>query len=62
MDSKFFTKQEAAKYLKVSVRTIDNYIASGAIQAYASPTNTDRSHVRLLVSDVENFFVKKNQS
>lgn len=49
------TKKEAAEILKVTERTIDNYVAQGILQAYY-PGGTGGKAVRFKRAEIENFF------
>jgi excisionase family DNA binding protein len=59
MISKFMTKREAAEYLKVDEKTIDNWVKSGALIPCRSEAST---LIRFLVSDIENFFAKNPET
>jgi len=50
-----FTKADAAEYLKVSQRTIDNYIQRGLLTALR-PSGDLSGPVRLSAEEVRNFF------
>lgn len=49
------TKKEAAELLKVTERTIDNYVAQGMLIAYY-PGGAGGKTVRFKRAEVENFF------
>lgn len=58
MNPKFFTKQEAADFLKVSTRTIDNYVEKGWLTPF-KPDDSDKSPVRFLIEEVDKIFSAK---
>lgn len=59
MESKIMTRKEAADYLKVDEKTIDNWVKKGALIPLKSDAST---LVRFNISDVENFFTQKTQT
>lgn len=60
MNPKFYTKKEAAELLKVSARTIDNYVERGLLTPYKTD-DSDKSPVRFLIKEVEKIFCPKGQ-
>lgn len=58
--SKWLTIKEAMAYLRVSQRTIRNYVDQEKLTEYRDPLGGGM--VRFLRSDVENFFRPKSKS
>ena len=56
-DQTWFTREEAAEYLRVGTRTLDRWIVAGKLKAYKKSSRL----VRLKREDLDSFMVSDGQ-